>query len=145
MTRSCFRNLALTRPACQTVSAMTHFPHAHTQQRAPRVQFGNSISALVMLEDGRRANGTLHTISITGGLLRLNKPLGQGDFVEVAFKTQSGPVHGMAEMLVPSRPAGGGVLQPFRFIALDDDDHRKLRSVVDHAADRSFLDFSSSH
>jgi hypothetical protein len=96
-----------------------------------------------MLEDGVRARGKLQTISVTGGLLRLAKALEQGDFVEVAFHTQSGPVHGMAEMLVPMR-ATDGVLQPFRFVALGDDDHRVLRMVVDQVTDRSFLGIRSS-
>ena len=125
------------------VLAMTHFPQPHPQRRAPRVHLGGSISALVMLEDGQRAKGKLQTISVTGGLLRLARNLEQGDFVEIAFQTQSGPVHGMAEMLVPVR-ATEGVLQPFRFIALGDDDHRALRMVVDSATDRSFLGIRSA-
>jgi len=67
-----------------------------------------------MLEDGKRAKAKLQTVSVTGGLLRLAKSLGQGDFVEVAFQTQSGPVRGMAEMLTPVRLATDGALQPFR-------------------------------
>lgn len=97
-----------------------------------------------MLEDGQRAKGKLQTISITGGLLRMAKALEQGDFVEVAFQTQSGPVRGMAEMLSPMRTAMDGALQPFRFIALGDDDHRNLRMVVDAVSDRSFLGIRSS-
>jgi hypothetical protein len=98
-----------------------------------------------MLEDGKRAKGKLQTISTTGGLLRLAKTLGTGDFVEIAFQTQSGPVHGMAEMLNPTRTAMDGALQPFRFVALGDDDHRALRMVVDSATDRSFMGLHSSH
>jgi PilZ domain-containing protein len=118
---------------------MTHFPQPHPQRRAPRVQLGGSVSAMVMLEDGQHARGKLQTVSVTGGMLRLAKSLDQGDFVEVAFQTQSGPVQGMAEMLNPTRSASDGVLQPFRFIALGDDDHRTLRMVVDSVADRSFV------
>jgi hypothetical protein len=123
---------------------MTHFPQVHPQRRSPRIQLGGSIPALVMLEDGQRAKGKLQTISVTGGLLRLAKSLSQGDFVEVAFQTQSGPVRGMAEMLTPVRAASDGSLQPFRFVALGDDDHRALRMVVDSAADRSFQGIRSS-
>ena len=123
---------------------MTHFPQPHPQRRATRVHLGGSIAALVMLEDGQRAKGKLQTISITGGLLRMAKALEQGDFVEVAFQTQSGPVRGMAEMLSPMRTAMDGALQPFRFIALGDDDHRNLRMVVDSVADRSFLGIRTS-
>jgi hypothetical protein len=116
---------------------MTHFPQPHPQQRALRIQLGGSVLALVHLEDGQRAKAKLQTVSITGGLLRLGRALEQGDFVEVAFQTQSGPVRGMAEMLTPFRGAEGA-LQPFRFIALGDDDHRILRMIVDSAGDHSF-------
>jgi hypothetical protein len=123
---------------------MTHFPQPHPQRRAPRIHLGGSIPALVMLEDGQRAKGKLQTVSITGGSLRLAKALAQGDFVEVAFQTQSGPVHGMAEMLAAAHTTDG-VLQPFRFIALGDDDHRNLRMIVDSVMDRSFAGIRSSH
>ena len=123
---------------------MTHFPQPHPQRRATRVHLGGSISALVLMEDGERAKGKLQTISITGGLLRIAKALQEGDFVEVAFQTQSGPVRGMAEMLGPMRSVMDGALQPFRFIALGDDDHRNLRMVVDSVADRSFLSLKSN-
>jgi hypothetical protein len=123
---------------------MTHFPQPHPQRRAPRVHLGGSIAALVMLEDGQRAKAKLQTVSVTGGLLRLGRSLGQGDFVEIAFQTQSGPVHGMAEMLTPVRAPSEGIMQPFRFIALGDDDHRTLRMVVDSVTDRSFQGIRSS-
>jgi hypothetical protein len=123
---------------------MTHFPQPHPQRRATRIHLGGSIAALVMLEDGARAKGKLQTLSATGGLLRIAKALVQGDFVEIAFQTQSGPVRGMAEMLVPMRAVMDGTLQPFRFVALGDDDHRNLRMVVESVADRSFVGIRSS-
>lgn len=99
-----------------------------------------------MLEDGARAKGKLQTLSATGGLLRIAKALAEGDFVEIAFQTQSGPVRGMAEMLIPVRSAmEGATLQPFRFVALGDDDHRNLRMVVESVSDRSFVGIRSSH
>ena len=122
---------------------MTHFPQPHPQRRSPRVQLGGSVQATVLLEDGKRARAKLQTVSVTGGLLRLAKSLSQGDFVEVAFQTQAGAVHGMAEMLVPMRTVTDGSLQPFRFIALGDDDHRALRMMVDSATDRSFVGIRS--
>ena len=64
------------------------------------------------------------------------RSLGNGSFVEVAFQTQSGPVHGMAEILTPTKKTTDGVLQPFRFVALEDDDHRRLRTSLDHVTDR---------
>jgi hypothetical protein len=117
---------------------MTHFPQAHRERRAPRIQLRGSVAALVMLEDGQRAKGRLQTISVTGGLLHLAKSLIEGDFVEIAFHVQSGRVQGMAEMLPPARMATNGILQPFRFVALGDEDHRALRMVVDSVTDQSF-------
>ena len=74
----------------------------------------------------------------------MSHSLGQGDFVEVAFQTQAGPVHAMAEVLSPMRKTPEGVLQPFRFVAIEDDDHRRLRSSLDHVVDRSSLGLKSS-
>jgi hypothetical protein len=118
---------------------MTHFPQPHPQRRAPRVNLGGSVLAAIRLEDGERAKGKLQTISVTGGLLALQQALGRGDFIEIAFATRSGAVQGMAEMLGPTREFGNGCFQPFRFIALGDDDHRKLRMAVDSAVDRGFM------
>ena len=123
---------------------MTHFPQPHPSRRAARVQLGDSVLAAIRLEDGRRTKAKLQTISATGGLLRLAQSLAQGDFVEVAFQTQSGPVHGMAEVLGPMRNIADGVLQAFRFVALEDDDHRRLRTSLDHVATRNSLGMKSS-
>jgi PilZ domain len=123
---------------------MTHFPQPHPSRRAARVQLGASVLAAIRLEDGQHAKAKLQTISATGGLLLLPRPLAEGDFVEVAFQTQSGPVRGMAEILSPMRKTEGGVLQPFRFVALDDDDHRRLRTSLDHVVDRSWLGLKSA-
>lgn len=90
------------------------------------------------MEDGQHAKAKLQTVSTTGGLLRLARALSKGDFVEVTFNADAGAVRGMAEMLHPMG-AVEGTLQPFRFIAMGDDDHRALRMMVDSAADRSFL------
>lgn len=118
---------------------MTHFPQPHPQQRATRIQLGIAIPALVMLGDGQRARAKLETVSVTGGLLQLGRPLEEGDFVEVAFQTQSGPVHGMAEMLHPRQVSTNGILQAFRFVALEDEDHKTLRFAVDSTLERKFL------
>ena len=37
-----------------------------------------------------------------------------------------------------------GVLQPFRFVALEDEDHRRLRTSLDHVVDRKLLGMKSS-
>jgi hypothetical protein len=118
---------------------MTHFPQPNSQQRATRVKMEATASALVKLEDGQRTKAKIQTVSVTGGLLRMARALQEGDFVEVAFQTQSGPVHGMAEMLHPRRISADGILQPFRFIALDDNDHKTLSFAVTSTTERNFL------
>jgi hypothetical protein len=120
---------------------MTHFPQVHPSRRAARVQLGDSVLAAIRLEDGRRAKAKLQSVSVTGGLLQLARSLGNGCFVELAFQTQSGPVRGMAEILSPMRETTDGVLQPFRFVALEDDDHSRLRSL-DQVADRTWMEKS---
>jgi hypothetical protein len=118
---------------------MTQFPQPHPSRRAARIQLGDTVLAAIRLEDGRRTKAKLQTISVTGGLLQLAQSLAQGDFVEVAFQTQAGPVHGMAEVLRPMQKKADGVLQPFRFVALEDVDHHRLRTSLDHVVDRNLL------
>ena len=123
---------------------MTHFPQPHPSRRAARVQLGDSVLAAIRLEDGRRTKAKLQNISVTGGLLQLQHPLGNGSFVELAFQTQSGPVHGMAEILSPTRKTTEGILQAFRFVALEDDDNHRLRSSLAHVVDRNLLGLKST-
>src|SRR6266700_8023021 len=123
---------------------MTHFPQPHPSRRAARVQLGDSVLAAIRLEDGRRTKAKLQSVSVTGGLLQLAQSLAEGDFVEVAFQTQAAPVHGMAEVLSPTRKMNDSVLHRFRFVALEDDDHRRLRTSLDHAVDRNLLGMKSS-
>jgi hypothetical protein len=122
---------------------MTHFPQPHPTKRAPRVKVNGAVQAGVMLEDGRRAKAKLQTVSTTGGLLRLAGALGKGDFVEVAFATNTGAVRGMAEML-STMPTTEGALQSFRFIAMGDDEHRALRTMVESASDQTMLGLRST-
>ena len=123
---------------------MTHFPQPHPTRRASRVRLGDTVLAAIRREDGRRTKAKLQSISVTGGLLQLPESLGEGEFVEVAFQTQAGPVHGMAEVLSPMRSLPGRVLQPFRFVAIEDDDHRRLRMSLEHVTARSSLGMKST-
>ena len=118
---------------------MTHFPQPHPQHRAARIQLGDLAPVLVKLEDGQRAKARLHTLSLNGGLLQLAKALEEGDLVEVAFQTTSGPVHGMAEMLHPRQISANSILQAFRFVALDDADHSTLTFTVNSTVERNSL------
>jgi hypothetical protein len=88
------------------------------------------LPATIRFEDGRRRLGELRTISLTGGLLRLSKPHVPGTLVEVIFASSRGPVLGLAELLSPAS-ATLRCLQPFKFIMIDDDDYRRLSTLID--------------
>ncbi|MFY9676675.1 MAG: hypothetical protein WCB53_15715 [Terriglobales bacterium] len=121
---------------------MTHFPQPDASRRAPRVHLNGSIAAAIHVEGGRHARAKLQSISVTGGLLQMQTELSTGDFVEIAFQTRSGPIHAMAEMLRPVRRAKAQsvCLQPFRFVALGDQDQDKLNMALDAARDGGSLD-----
>jgi len=105
---------------------MTDLPQSHANCRAPRVGIADITPAVLRFQDGRRTPGKLKVISLTGGLLSLSKPLDRGSRVKVMFLTHSGPVLGAAEMLSPV----ASNLQPFRFVALDEGDQRRLRMAI---------------
>jgi hypothetical protein len=78
------------------------------------------------LPNGENVGANLQVISITGGLLSLSQPVVQGSQVKLKFLTGAGAVLGGAEML---RPVTDG-LQPFRFVSLAVDDHRRLGALI---------------
>ena len=104
-------------------------PQLHAKPRALRVRLPDMPQTAIRFEDGQRPSAKLQTISITGGLLRVLKPLSTGAVVEMMFSTNAGPVLGMAELLSPYSAARIG-LQPFRFTALDEADRRTLRIAI---------------
>ena len=125
------------------MALMTHFPQANPAKPAPRVKLQESVLVAIRVE-GAQVRAKLHEISVTGGLLILAKPLDQGEFVEVAFQTSEGSVHGMAEILQAKLESRTGCVQPFRFVALDDEAHNKLRMALQTLGDRTILSVPSS-
>jgi PilZ domain len=85
---------------------------------------------MLSLDGGERTHGNIQTLSLNGGLLQLAQALEAGDFVEISFETERGPVRGTAEMLPPVRVSAETTLQGFRFVLLEDDDHEAIRSMV---------------
>src|SRR5690349_7621682 len=102
---------------------MAYLPNHQAPRRPDRVRFAEAIPAVFRLQDGNRASGRLKVVSITGGLLALSKPIRQGQIGKIMFLTAKGSVLGSAEMLTPL----SWELQPFKFIALPDDDHSRLQ------------------
>jgi hypothetical protein len=105
---------------------MASVPHLDTYWRCPRVRLAEVVPAVVRLPDGRPHRGKLETISLTGGLLTLPNIVDPGSRTNLMFLTQMGPVAAAAEMLRPVSTTR----QPFRFIAIEEGDHRRLRAMV---------------
>ena len=110
---------------------MNYQPHSHPDWRSPRVRLADITPVVLRLSDGCCSRGNLEIISLTGGLLSISNVLDRSSRIKLMFLTQTGPVQGTAEMLSPLSTTR----QPFRFVALDEGDQRKLRAVV-----QSFLD-----
>jgi len=112
---------------------MNTLPQSHHYHRPPRVRPTEFTPAVLRVEDGSCTSGELEMFSLTGGLLSLPKLLDQGSRTKLMFLTQTGPVLGVAEML---RPVSWNE-QPFRFVALHENDHRRLRAAIPGSAELS--------
>jgi hypothetical protein len=107
---------------------MAHFPQPHASVRAPRVRVPNSESVNFSL-DGKRVPAVLHEISTTGGLAQFSSAVRSGSLAELQMRSKSGPITGLVELLRPVTQ-GSGKMQPFRFVALGEEDHERLASVL---------------
>jgi len=115
---------------------MTSFPQSNPTHPAPRLKLDGSVPVAIRIEGTTSVRGKLRELSATGGLLALAKPLNKGEFVELAFPTNNGAVQGMAEILEPKVKASLGCLQPFRFIALEDEASNSLQMALESLQDR---------
>ena len=118
---------------------MTYFPQPNPAKRARRARVPGAVGVAVRSEGSQTVRGLLHVLSATGGLLVLSKALEHGDVVEVAFRTSHGIVRGMAELLSPTCQSASGCLQPFRFVALDDEHHTRLRMTLESLLDQTLI------
>lgn len=116
---------------------MTYFPQPNPAKRARRIRVPGAVGVAVRSEGSQPVRGLLHVLSATGGLLVLSKALEQGEVMEVAFRTSHGIVRGMAELLSPTAQSTSGCLQPFRFVALDDEHHTRLRMTLESLLDQT--------
>jgi len=73
--------------------------------------------------------GDLHVVSATGGRARTPKPVTPGSVVELSMGTPAGPVRGIVEIL-KARQMIHGWVQPFKFLALADEDFERLTQVI---------------
>jgi hypothetical protein len=112
-----------------------HFPQPMPPHRSARIQLHHLTPVFVRLEDGRYRRGKLRTISLTGGLLRLQQPHLPGTLVEVVFDSPTGSVLGIAELLAPVS-ATLKCLQPFKFLMIEDEDYRRLSQLIEASQTR---------
>ncbi len=101
-------------------------PQSRPPWRVPRAHLEGLTPAVLRLPSGQRIGANLQTVSFTGGLLSLAQPVIQGSQVKLMFLTGCGSVLGNAEILCPV----SSNLQPFRFVSLAADDHRRLGELI---------------
>ncbi|MFY9743797.1 MAG: hypothetical protein WA252_14675 [Candidatus Sulfotelmatobacter sp.] len=90
---------------------------AQQQDRPFRVKLRGSVLTLIRLPNQRQLRGKLHQLSVTGGLMNVEKPLDEKLKVELIFHLGEATIRETAEMLFPMW-ATQGWLQPFRFLDL---------------------------
>ena len=109
------------------LNQMNYSPQPLSKRRVPRFRLSDTTPALLEFQNGLRVAGELHVISRNGGLLFLPDAVQHGVAVRLTFRTHRGPVVGIAEMLRPVASAR----QPFRFLALEENDQRTLHKAVE--------------
>lgn len=106
---------------------MPRFPQPHPSVRAPRMRAaGEGIS--FHLENIRVA-GSLYNISINGGLAEVAAPVAHDTVAEAVLHTRVGEVRAVVQLLPGNRAPRR---QPFRFLALSDEDHTRLVHAMNH-------------
>src|SRR5580700_4565861 len=111
---------------------MKSLPPSQPRLRATRVHFAEPTPAVLRLKSGRSIPGTLKVVSLTGGLLSMPHPVDTGSNGKLMILTAAGMVLGSAEML---SPLSWG-LQPFRFLALADEDQDRLKTIIQRSIDQ---------
>jgi hypothetical protein len=122
-----FRNLVQPAVKCHTFSRMSHMSEPlalnaisvrpEGQDRPFRVKLRGAVLTLIRLPNQRQIRGKLHQLSISGGLVHLEKPLDEKLKVEFIFHLGNNTIRERAEILFPMW-ATQGWLQPFRFVEL---------------------------
>jgi hypothetical protein len=136
----CFRNLLNCQPQCHNSPTMSQTPQPAALESAPksvpartprpfRFKLRGSILVLIALPNRRQVRGKLHQLSVTGGLLNVEKPLDEKLRVELIFQLGETTIREKAEMMFPMW-ATQGWLQPFRFIDLPEVNRNTLEASL---------------
>jgi hypothetical protein len=117
---------AVETPARARAEARTTEIHS---DRPFRVKLRGSVLVLIRLPNKRQLRAALHQLSITGGVINLEKPLDEKIEVELIFHIDGATIRGKAQMLFPMW-ATQGWMQPFRFVGLSDADSSALQESL---------------
>jgi hypothetical protein len=97
--------------------------------RPQRVKLRGSVLLLIRLPNQRQIRANLHQLSVTGGLMHLERPLDEKLQVELIFHLGEFTIREPAEVLFPMW-ATQGWLQPFRFVDLPPASKRALNTGI---------------
>lgn len=84
-----------------------------------RVKLRGSVLVLLRLPNRRDVRAAIHQLSVTGGVVHLEKPLDEKLEVQLIFHLKDATIREKAQMLFPMW-ATQGWMQPFRFVDLSD-------------------------
>jgi hypothetical protein len=98
---------------------------AKAATRPFRVKLRGSVLVLVRLPNKRDVRAAIHQLSVTGGVVHLEKPLDEKLQVEMVFHVGEATIREKAQMLFPMW-ATQGWMQPFRFIEMTDESRANL-------------------
>jgi hypothetical protein len=90
-----------------------------------RVKLRGSVLVLVRLPNKRDVRAAFHQLSVTGGVVHLEKPLDEKLRVEMIFHIGGATIREKAQMLFPMW-ATQGWMQPFRFVEMSDANRESL-------------------
>jgi hypothetical protein len=90
-----------------------------------RAKLRGSVLALLRLPNRRDVRSAIHQLSVTGGVVHLEKPLDENLTVEMIFHMGGSTIRAKAQLLFPMW-ATQGWMQPFRFLELSDESREKL-------------------
>jgi hypothetical protein len=120
-----FGNLSIFRKDVHT-QFMPYAPQTEFRERAQRIGFEEKTPVVVRFPGGVRCSAQLKVISVTGGLLCLQRPVQPGAVGKLMFLSNNGCIAGEAQMLTPV----AWDRQPFKFTTLQEEDHYRLETVI---------------
>jgi hypothetical protein len=120
-----FRNLTVFLKNVDT-QFMPYAPQTEFRERAQRIGFEEKTPVVVRFPGGVRCSAQLQVISVTGGLLCLQRPVQPGAVGKLMFLTNKGCIAGEAQMLTPV----AWDRQPFKFTTLPEQDHYRLQTMI---------------